>query len=191
MKNIKILFISFVLLSLLGFFTGCRSKSVESFPANASKLSSEASGYDSSKMEKIAEKHKYEISKDPDIKYLYLIIPDGEDIKIEKYELKNKESTELIVQKNKDFILSFPGNRNLNYTWTIDNQIDESFIKLNEKSWSRPSFLSFINMNSNKDRYKLNFHVLRSGRQAVEISYSNPKIKDSSQFEATLIISGK
>ena len=191
MKTLRISFSFLMLIALSAFLTGCGSKSVESSAVSTSKLSSENSEEGHVDIKKLLDKQKFELSKDPSVKYLYLAIPENNNIKIEKFELKANETKSLNVHKNKDFVLSFSGNRNINYTWNISNEVDESFIRLKEKSWSKPSFLSFLNMKSNKDRYNLYFETLRSGKQALKLRYENSKKKNSEQFEVTLVITAQ
>lgn len=182
MRKAKLYAVFCLLVMLLTLATGCKS--------NSTKLASDGTfqidqGID---LDKLLSNLKYETSTQKDKKYIYVVSLDKNNGKVQKYEISQNATTEINVQKNKDFIISFPADKKSLYEWTIEKELDESLLKNSSKSWIRTTSIPLFKSGEQINRENFRFSTLRSGKQTVKFKYFSTKEKKSDTFLTSINI---
>jgi hypothetical protein len=130
MRGLTFPLVALLLISAV-FFNGC-DKRITEIVSKAFIAEDEGSEAD-----KLLTKEKLETSEDEDKELIYVLILDHDNPQLRKYELKNGQETTINIVKNKDFVFSLPGSKNSTFQWKIQNEIDESFIRLQKTEWMK------------------------------------------------------
>lgn len=109
--------------------------------------------------------HNYEISTDSNFKNLYLVTSDNNHFNFKKYSVKENETLEITIPKNKEFIISLHANLTIAAKWNLGH--DSNILKFKKVDW----------IELNKTKYKDIIHAPTGYSLARQFFYFNSKNK--------------
>lgn len=174
-KNKLTVFLSVLFILMLN---GC-SKSKINVPNPNSENSTSKTQIDP--IDKFLSKQQFDVPIDSNKKIIYIYFPNTSDNNLKRYEVTNNGVIDVNTKINQEFVVSLHENNIISATWNIQNNIDNSNVKLLKKSKLKVPFKNNEKLiGINYDRRNFYFKTLKKSIQAIVLTYSN---KDSSVKE--------
>lgn len=146
-----------------------------------------------SKVYSILSKQRYSYSQAIDTKYISVITLNSFKANVKEYKITKDGTTNIIIPKDKDFIISLHANRTIVAEWIIKNNLDKNIIKFNECMWMvmQTPFSDKDKSGINYDRQNLYFKALKEGTTNLILRYECEETANNNYFETNLNITIK
>ncbi|SMC16950.1 Chagasin family peptidase inhibitor I42 [Clostridium acidisoli DSM 12555] len=180
-KNKLTVFLSILFIIMLN---GCSNSKIN-VPNPNSKNSTSKTQIDP--IDNFLSNQKFDVSKDSNKKIIYIYFPNTSNNTIKKYEVTNNGVIDVNTKTNQEFVISLPENSIISATWNIQNNIDNSDVKLLKKSKLKVPFKNNEKLiGINYDRRNFYFKTLKKSTQAIVLTYSNKTLDNSEYFRITI-----
>jgi predicted secreted protein len=180
-KNKLTVFLSVLFIIMLN---GCSNSKIN-VPNPNSKNSTSKTQIDP--IDNFLSNQKFDVSKDSNKKIIYIYFPNTSNNTIKRYEVTNNGVIDVNTKTNQEFVISLPENSIISATWNIQNNIDNSDVKLLKKSKLKFPFKNNWKLiGINYDRRNFYFKTLKKSTEAIVLTYSNKTLDNSEYFRITI-----
>ena len=134
--------------------------------------------------------HRYK--KDHEI--VYAVTETKHTIEFEQYLLKEEATTEIVINKNTNFILSFHSNAIMLYKWHITNELRKDSVQYLNDEYIEPvnyfeTFMAVVHPEKGENWRRINYYFKNiNGNEIInfENSNSNEKLRNGNKSKAKI-----